>query len=316
MHSAPAMAQAKKSPAVALDRAVKERLSLSWNAAREAIRTGKIFVGDPPAVVTNPLAPVRESEKIELVANAPRPHVAHRAALEKNAIIHLDNAVVVVNKPSGTITVPFGDETPEEAKKTFDSLVREILSRKVPGGRGRAPLGVVHRLDKETSGVMLFTRTLEAKKHLAQQFREHSIGRRYMAIVHGIMTGKRTIKTYLVENRGDGLRGTARPGRKEGQVAITHVQALQPLAGATLVSCELETGRTHQIRIHLAEAGHPLVGESVYIRHYQGTRIEAPRTMLHAAELTFEHPVSGEEMSFSVEPPEDFRKTMQKLKPA
>ncbi|NUP12596.1 MAG: RluA family pseudouridine synthase [Polyangiaceae bacterium] len=300
--------------AVPLDRAVKEKLSLSWNAARDAIRTGKVFVGNPGVVVTDPTAMVRSTEKIELVANAPRPHIAHRSALERGAILHLDPAVVVVNKPAGISTVPFGDETPEEAKKTLDSLVREILSKRVPGGRGRAPLGVVHRLDKETSGVMLFTRTLEAKKHLAQQFREHSIGRRYTAIVHGSFIGKRTIRSFLVEDRGDGLRGSARPGRREGQLAITHVKALQPLAGATLVSCELETGRTHQIRIHLSEAGHPIVGESVYIRNYAGPRIAAPRAMLHAAELTFEHPTSGEEMSFSVEPPEDFRTMMLKLR--
>jgi 23S rRNA pseudouridine1911/1915/1917 synthase len=165
---------------------------------------------------------------------------------------------------------------------------------------------VVHRLDKDTSGVMLFARTLEAKKHLAQQFRVHSIGRRYVALVHGTFVGKRTLRSHLVEDRGDGLRGSARPGRREGQLAVTHVRAVTPLAGATLVSCELETGRTHQIRIHLAEAGYPIVGEAVYIRGYGGPRLDAPRTMLHAAELTFEHPVSGEELSFGVEPPEDF----------
>ncbi|MBK8940499.1 MAG: RluA family pseudouridine synthase [Polyangiaceae bacterium] len=302
-----------KEPLAPLDRVVKERLSLTWNAAREAIRTGKVFVGEPGAPVTDPRSHVRLSEKIELVASAPRPHVAHRAELERSAIVHVDNAVVVVNKPAGVTTVPFGDESPEQARHTLDALVREILARRFPGGRGRSPLGVVHRLDKDTSGVMLFARTLEAKKHLAQQFRVHSIGRRYVALVHGTFVGKRTLRSHLVEDRGDGLRGSARPGRREGQLAVTHVRAVTPLAGATLVSCELETGRTHQIRIHLAEAGYPIVGEAVYIRGYGGPRLDAPRTMLHAAELTFEHPVSGEELSFGVEPPEDFRRVMQRL---
>jgi len=293
-----------------LDRALKELHALSWNGARAAIRTGKVFVGDPPRVVTDPTAVVRAAEPIEYRPTAPRPHVARRSELER-AILHLDNALVVVNKPSGVITVPFGDETAEEAKETLDALVREILARKTT--RGRAPLGVVHRLDKETSGVLVFSRTVEAKKHLSQQFREHTTGRRYMALVHGAFVGERKIESYLMENRGDGLRGSAKPGHRGGQKAVTTVRAIQALNGATLVSCELETGRTHQIRIHLSEAGHPVIGDGVYIRHFRGPRIAAPRTMLHAAELSFEHPVTGEEMSFSAEPPADFRDLMRGL---
>lgn len=304
---------APREPLAPLDRVLKQRLGLTWNAARDAIRTGKVFVGDPGAVVTDPRSHVRESEKIELIATAPRPHVAHRLELERSAIVHVDNSVVVVNKPAGISSVPFGDESEEQARHTLDALVREILARRFPGGRGRAPLGVVHRLDKDTSGVMVFARTLDAKKHLAQQFRVHSIGRRYVALVHGSFVGKRTIRSYLVEDRGDGLRGSARPGRREGQLAITHVSALTPLSGGTLVSCQLETGRTHQIRIHLSEAGHPIVGESVYIRNYAGPRVNAPRAMLHAAELSFEHPATLEQLSFSVEPPEDFQKALRAL---
>jgi 23S rRNA pseudouridine1911/1915/1917 synthase len=116
-----------------------------------------------------------------------------------------------------------------------------------------------------------------------------------------------------MDNRGDGLRGSAKPGHRGGQLAITKVKALQALNGATLVSCELETGRTHQIRIHLSEAGHPVIGDGVYIRHFAGPRIAAQRTMLHAAELSFEHPSTGEEMTFSAEPPPDFRELMRGL---
>jgi 23S rRNA pseudouridine1911/1915/1917 synthase len=120
-----------------------------------------------------------------------------------------------------------------------------------------------------------------------------------------------------VEDRGDGRRGSARPGAREGQLAVTHVEALEVLAGgATLVACRLETGRTHQIRIHLAEAGHPLVGEAVYGRDYRGPRIPATRIMLHAAELGFEHPGDGRELRFQVGPPEDFLQVLERLRTA
>lgn len=311
------MVRYKSSQGSPLDRIVRDRLGLSWNAARAAIRSGKIFVGDPPTRLTDPTIVVRTSEAIAMEKNAPRPHVAERASIERAAILHCDAAVVVVDKPAGISTVPFGDETPD--RTTLDALVREILAKKAQArgeSRGRAPLGVVHRLDKDTSGVMVFTRTLEAKRHLAAQFREHSVERRYTAIVHGIISSARTFRSYLVENRGDGLRGSAKPGHREGQLAITHVKPLRALSGATLISCELETGRTHQIRIHLSEAGCPLVGEKVYVRRFEGLRIEAPRMMLHAAELGFEHPVTFEDVHFTAPPPEDFLAVLRRLEPS
>ncbi len=266
-------------------------------------------LGAPPAVANDPGQMLPAGTAIVFNQNAPRPHVSRRQVVEQEMILHLDHHVVVVNKPSGVVTVPFGDETKEEARATLDALVREVLAKKAEAkgaARGRAPLGIVHRLDKETSGVLVFARTLEAKQSLSQQFREHTPTRRYFALVHGIVTGKRTIESYLIENRGDGLRGSSKGGRREGQRAVTHIEALEPLRGATLIACVLETGRTHQIRIHLSEEGHPVIGDPVYIRHYKGEKIAAPRTMLHAAELGFEHPVTGETLTFSAPPPPDF----------
>jgi len=299
-----------------LDRAVRDCLTLSWDAARNAIRTGKITVGDPPTVMTDPTALVRADVAIVFSAAAPRPHVARRQAIEQEAILYFDHHVVVVNKPSGVVTVPFGDETKDEARATLDAVIREVLAKKAEakgGSRGRAPLGVVHRLDKETSGVLVFARTLEAKQNLSQQFREHTPDRRYFALIHGVLNGKRTIESQLIENRGDGLRGSSKGGRREGQRAVTHIESLEPLRGATLVACVLETGRTHQIRIHLSEQGHPVIGDPVYIRNYRGEKIVAPRTMLHAAELGFNHPVTDERLTFSAPPPADFRGVHRKL---
>jgi 23S rRNA pseudouridine1911/1915/1917 synthase len=195
--------------------------------------------------------------------------------------------------------------------------VRTVLRRL---GGGDAALAVVHRLDKETSGVMVFARTASAQRALATQFRDRSLVRAYVAIVHGAIASTR-VETDLIPDRGDGLRGSFGHFRRargalppDARHAITHVEAIASLRGATLVECRLETGRQHQIRIHLAELGHPLVGEPVYIRDYKDRRIEAPRLMLHARTLGFIHPGTGQQVEFEREAPEDFRETLQRLR--
>ncbi len=291
-----------------LDRVVREVFGLSWNAARDAIRTGKVLRGG--VAVVDAMLVARAGDVLELRPSAPRPRVARREAFSEERLLHCDAAIVVVDKPAGISTVPFGDEDQEA---TLDAVVRDVLG--ATGRRGtRAPLGVVHRLDKETSGVLVFSRTVAAKKHLAGQFRQHTTERRYLAIVRGRFTRRRTFRSFLVEDRGDGLRGSARPGQKEGRLAITDVEPVEQLAGATLVACRLETGRTHQIRVHLSEAGHPLVGERVYIRGASGAVIPAPRLMLHAELLGFEHPTTLERVAFRVEPPQDFAEVLRGLR--
>jgi 23S rRNA pseudouridine1911/1915/1917 synthase len=157
----------------------------------------------------------------------------------------------------------------------------------------------------------VFARSFAAKKVLASQLRAHTMHRRYLALAHGRVE-KQTFRSYLVKDRGDGLRGTSRFGR-EGQLAVTRVEPVRELAGATLVACQLETGRTHQIRIHLAEAGHPIVGERVYVRNYEGALIAAPRPMLHAAELGFIHPVKETPVRFESALPADFERMLKEL---
>ena len=293
-----------------LDGAVRELAGLSWNAARAAVRSGKITLDGEVAL--DPSSPVRTGEVLAIEPAAPKPRTRAIAGLASSALVHLDGAVAVVRKPPGISTVPFGDEAPGEELRTLDALVREVLARKT-SFRGRAPLGVVHRLDKDTSGLIVFTRTIAAKKHLAQQFREHTVKREYLALVHGRLDEARTIKSYLLPDRGDGLRGSARFRQMEGQVAITHVRPVRFFPGATLVACRLQTGRTHQIRIHLAEAGHMLVGEPVYVRDHRGPRLAAPRVMLHARELGFVHPTTDEEVLFTDDPPEDFTAVLESL---
>ncbi len=291
-----------------LDAVVREVLGVSWNAARGYVETGKIAVNG--VVTTNILARVKIGNTVTFTENARRPRP--ETDLPEGAIIHVDTHVVVVRKPAGISTIPFD----ENETGTLDERVRMFLAKKF-GERGRPSLGVVHRIDKETSGLVVFTRTWLAKESLTQQFREHSVRRRYIALVHGHpRTG--TFKTHLVENRGDGLRGSVEVNRlksKEGsQLAITHITVEEELPGAALVVCVLETGRTHQIRVHLSEAGHPLAGERVYIRNYKGERLYAPRLMLHATELGFVHPKTQQEVLFKDPMPEDMRGLLEELR--
>jgi 23S rRNA pseudouridine1911/1915/1917 synthase len=238
--------------------------------------------------------------------------MARVQALADDLIVYADPSLVVVRKPAGVSTVPYGDESPDDQALTLDALLREVLARR-DRIRGRAPLGVVHRLDKATSGLLVFARSFAAKKHLGQQLRAHTMRRRYLAIAHGdVRAGTR--RSYLVPDRGDGLRGSAVERRREGQLAVTHIDLIERLRGATLIGCRLETGRTHQIRIHLAEAGHPLLGESVYIRDFRAAPIPAPRLMLHAAELGFEHPADQRPMLFTEPAPPDFEETLARLR--
>jgi 23S rRNA pseudouridine1911/1915/1917 synthase len=176
---------------------------------------------------------------------------------------------------------------------------------------------VVQRLDKETSGLVVFARTVAAERGLGKQFHAHTVTRRYVAVVPGFLA-PRTIRSWLVRDRGDGRRGSGPEG--QGKLAVTHVDVLERLPRHTVLLCQLETGRTHQIRIHLAEAGHPVCGEKVYNRTPVGDVIaddsEAPRLALHAAELGFEHPTTGALLHWEMELPLDLQGFLNRLRSA
>jgi 23S rRNA pseudouridine1911/1915/1917 synthase len=285
-----------------LDRNVRALFpGASWNAVRKLIETGKISVDGE--VIRDSTRGVRRGAIIAISMRARRPRAD--AGLPPGSIVHLDNHVVVVRKPAGISTVPYDEH---ETGTLLDLLRAELRGK----GGPETPPGVVHRIDKETSGLVLFTRTLAAKRTLKQQFRFHTVARRYVALAHGAVQPG-TLRSRLVKDRGDGRRGSTE-NPVLGRDAVTHVSVREPLRGATYLECRLETGRTHQIRIHLSEAGHPLVGERVYGRDYEGVRIEAPRLMLHAFELGFEHPTTGRQMSFEEPPPADFLGVLERLR--
>ena len=288
---------------------VREQARVSWSKARALCEQGRVRVNGERCV--DPTRRVPEGASVVVDANAPK---IESGPLVRSAIVHVDRDVVVVDKPAGMLTV--ADEAGN--KETLADYTRTLL-RRVRDAGADGPLGVVHRLDRDTSGVMVFTRTADAKRKLAAQFRAHTVERVYHAIAHGDVAAAR-VESDLVLDRGDGLRGSIGAYRRGGAVtsearhAITYLKPVERLSDATLVECRLETGRQHQIRIHLSELGHPLVGERVYIRGYGGPKIEAPRVMLHALRLAFVHPRTGETVMFERDPPADFAAMLESLR--
>ncbi len=259
------------------------------------------------------------------------PHAIAAPPTADDIRVHFaDEQLVVVEKPSGMTTMRHAEELNWSARRqrrepTLEDVLPDVLAKSLSSSRKgqrrpARPLRVipVHRLDRETSGLMVFARTAAAERSLAEQFREHSIDRAYLAIVSGEITGQ-TIESFLVRDRGDGKRGSV-SDPEAGQHAVTHVRPVEAVNGFTLVECRLETGRTHQIRIHLSETGHPVCGDKEY-RGPLGQKLivdhsGAPRLALHAAELGFEHPLSGESLLFETRLPRDLSDFLRKLRRA
>jgi 23S rRNA pseudouridine1911/1915/1917 synthase len=262
---------------------------------------------------------LREGDRVVVLERGERP----APVLDAVPIRFIDTHVVVVEKPAGVATVRHPSEydwTPQRRAlvPTLDDLVLRQTGV-APGRRRQGPsarLRVVQRLDKQTSGLIVFARTVEAERGLGRQFKAHTVTRRYLALVAGNLTAQ-TVHSNLVRDRGDGRRGSGRAA-DPGKEAVTHVEVAERLPGYTLVRCRLETGRTHQIRIHLAELGHPVCGDKVYRGKFgmspEPDTSDASRLALHAAELGFIHPVTEEPLHWEMPLPSDLSTLLVKLR--
>lgn len=337
----------------------------SWNQVKKLIAARQIQVngnlcleegrkvktGDVIQVWQHPLAPPADERSVK--------------------IRYADQHLVVIEKPAGITTLRHAEERNWSADRkrrqpTLDELVPRALAKHLgwnleeprreqrppprgrkehrrPGARDSLKLPqvrAVHRLDRDTSGLMVFARTPQAEAALIRLFSKHRIERAYLAVVHGQPAAGK-IETMLVRDRGDGLRGSLVAGlaqakdqpltpehrgegegnteenTQEAQQAITHVKPIETIGEYAVIECRLETGRTHQIRIHLSEQGHMLCGEKTYT-HALGDRPQAdasgaPRQALHAAELGFVHPSTGETLHFKSPLPADLQQWLQRL---
>jgi 23S rRNA pseudouridine1911/1915/1917 synthase len=229
-------------------------------------------------------------------------------------LVYSDDAIVVVDKPVGLTTMRHAEEAEEfgpRGRKFLPVTLADLLPAML--GRPGKKVHAVHRIDRDTSGLVVFARTSPAARNLEEQFKAHTIDRQYLALVRGRLQSQ-TIQSHFVRDRGDGRRGSG----EEGHLAVTHVKVREQFETLALVECRLETGRTHQVRIHLGEAGTPLCGERVYDRPVHGSPVaddsNAIRPMLHATRLGLTHPVTGERMQWKSEPPADFQRLLDSLR--
>lgn len=276
---------------------------------------GEGLVERAGVVVASPSDKVRAGEVITLHLPAPQPARAEAEAIPL-VVVYEDAHLAVIDKPAG-LTVHPGAGQPN------GTLVNALLHHctDLSGIGGELRPGIVHRLDKETSGLLVIAKHDQAHRALAAQFQDHSAYRRYLAVVKGLPPRQGTIDAPLGRHPVQRQRmAVATDGRR----AVTHYQVLEPLGPFTLIACRLETGRTHQIRVHLAHLHHPLLGDPVYSRPYipplswpeeARQQVQAfQRQALHAAELTFTHPVTGQKITCQADPPPDFQRLLETLR--
>ncbi len=296
-------APAQVTLAAALRACLPER---SWSELRTLCSSGKVSVDGEREF--DHARRLLGGEQVTWNLAAPDPR-RHESPAEFR-IVFEDGHLIIIEKPEGISSVPYERK---ESGSALD-LIREAWRRQKRAAT-RTPLYTVHRIDKDTSGLLCFAKTKLAERGLHEVFKQHQAERQYIAVAHGQASPGR-IESRLVANRGDGLRGSARRPH-EGQHAITHVEVAEILPAASVCRVRLETGRTHQIRIHLAEQHHPLVGETVYIRDYTrdgGRLLPSRRLLLHAATLGFTHPVSGKPLHFDSPLPASFERELQRLR--
>jgi 23S rRNA pseudouridine1911/1915/1917 synthase len=288
-----------------LDQRLRElRPDLSWARIRTAIARGQVSVDH--VVEREAGAEIAPSSTVEF---DPSRRALPYARLDLPRL-HEDEDVLVIDKPAGLLTVP----TDPEAKETEDTVLRRAqeYARHLHGRRGYA--GVLHRLDRDTSGALAIALSREAHRRGRALFGSHDFERWYLAVVRGVPAREAgTIDAAISNVYASGRRRVVRHDN-EGRYAITHYRVRERYRGAALLELQLETGRQHQIRLHLQELGHPLIGERVYTD--EASPVRAKRQMLHAWRLGFPHPLRDVMVAVEAPMPDDMARLCSTLKHA
>jgi len=295
-----------------LDRALAAAVStLSRERLKALISSGG--VAGPAGLVRDPAIKALAGDyQITVPDPTPAHNEAQDIALE---IVHEDEHLLVVDKPAGMVVHP-------AAGNLDGTLVNALLHHcagRLSGIGGVARPGIVHRIDKDTSGLLVVAKTDVAHEGLAAQFAKHDIDRRYLAIAAGLpIPAAGTIDAPLARSAADRKKIAIVTGAR-GKRAVTHYRIVEPLRGAALTECRLETGRTHQVRVHMASIGHPLLGDPVYGRSRNEhrellKRLNFHRQALHAADLGFVHPVTKLKLAFKSALPSDIQELFGALR--
>lgn len=290
-----------------LDKALADVTELSRARIQGLIAEGRVAISSQ--IVTSAKVKVPEGARFEIRVPEPVEADAKPQDIPLNVVFE-DAHLIIVNKPAGMVVHP-------AAGNPDGTLVNALLHHckgQLSGIGGVARPGIVHRIDKDTSGLLVVAKSDKAHEGLAKQFKDHSIERRYLAVCGGhLRHSEGTISTRI--GRSDANRkkmAVLDKNSSRGKHAVTHYKLLRKLKSASLIECRLETGRTHQVRVHCASIGHALLGDPLYGRATAELRnvlkeLEFDRQALHAASLGFEHPIIGEWVEFGSEIPEDMQ---------
>ena len=258
---------------------------------REMVKEGRVTINGKRAKSVK--EEVVEGDKVVVGKNVERA----RASIEPLRIIHEDEDVLVVVKPPGLLT----STVVRERQATAIGIVRDYLADREP----RARAGVVHRLDRDAAGLLVFSKNNAAHQSLKRQFFQHTVLREYLAVVHGnVSPAKGRIESNLVELKDGSVRDTHAPGK--GQKAVTEYEVVQQGPKHAVVRVRLQTGRKHQIRAHFAQKKNPVVGDSMY----EGPQRPGTILLLAAVKLGFDHPRTGERVTFEIPPPVEIEKAL------
>jgi len=248
-----------------------------------------------------PRRKLKSGEVLE-VALAPRPaDIAHAAEEIALAVVHEDDEVIVIDKPPGLVVHP--------GSGNWAGTMLNALLHHAPATRDLPRAGIVHRLDKDTSGLLVVAKTEAAQASLVRQLQARTMKRTYLALARGRVARDGTVEAPIGRHP---VQRTKMAVVASGKPAITHYRVRERFAAHTLLECELETGRTHQIRVHLASIGHPLEGDPAYAGRGKSA---FHRQALHAWRLAFDHPASGERVQFESRLPADFAALLESLRP-
>ena len=272
----------------------------SRNRLQKWLREGQVSLDSRSA---KPKQKIWGGERVEVRPQpdpSQRPQRPERIALD---IVHEDDDILVINKPAGMVVHP--------GNGNWSGTLLNALLLHAPELAAVPRAGIVHRLDKDTSGLLAVAKTVEAHTALVRQLQARTVKREYLALVHGTVRAGGEVSAPVGRDPRHRTRMAVVPS---GRRALTRYKVAKRFAGASLLECSLDTGRTHQIRVHMQSLGHPLVGDPVYRRGRGAEATTLRRQALHAARLEFTHPVSGARRRFEAPLPEDFRLLLESLR--
>jgi len=293
-----------------LDQALAKLLpEYSRSRLQEWVAQQQVLLDGAPAISK---AKVWGGEKLEVL---PQAHVSEQPYLPEDIpldIVYEDEAVLVINKPVGLVVHP--------GSGNWQGTLLNALLHHAPQLAEVPRAGIVHRLDKDTSGLLVVAKTLISQTNLVRQLQERSVKREYLALVHGELLHGGCVDQPIGRHPSNRVKMAV---IESGKAAVTHYKVERAFPSCTLLRCSLETGRTHQIRVHLSYLKHPLVGDSVYINGPQkcvptlrDLLTQFPRQALHATRLALNHPLTEERMEWHVTMPEDMQQLLQQIRDA